>query len=72
MEENYMLILGEKNQIEAVKRTNDYTEKFGLRLSDQDIQELVIRRRECLSEQKRVEFGNGILEKLIFEFCDSD
>lgn len=72
MEENYMLIFGEKTQIEAVKRTNDYTEKFGLRLSDQDIQELVVRRRECLSEQMRVEFGNGILEKLIFAFCDSD
>ena len=32
---------------------------------------LVEKRLESLKEQRRVEFGEGILSKLIFTFCDS-
>ena len=37
-----------------------------------DIQKLMEERRECLAEQRRVEFGTGVLDKIIFAFCDSD
>ena len=65
-------VLSERSQADIIKRTNEYTNQFGLSLTDQDIAELLIRRRECLSEQQRVEFGTGILDKIIFAFCDSD
>lgn len=29
-------------------------------------------RKNALQEQKRIEFGEGILQKIIYEFCDSD
>lgn len=64
--------MSERSQADIIKRTNEYTNQFGLSLTDQDIAELLIRRRECLSEQQRVEFGTGILDKIIFAFCDSD
>lgn len=50
---------------------NDYTERFGLSLSDDDAELLVSQRKESLNQQHRVEFGEGILPRLIFSFCDS-
>lgn len=51
--------------------SNDYTCRFGLNLTEQDVEELMIARKECLTEHQRIEFGKGILEKLIYAFCDS-
>ena len=70
MNDDLMLILSEKNRVSAIKKTNEYTKRYGLCLTDQDIQELLVSRRECLAKQQRVEFGAGILDKIIFAFCD--
>lgn len=70
--ENVMQHLSEQNQMNLLRKTNAYAEQYGLSLADEDIRELIIRRRERLCEQQRVEFGGGILDKLIFAFCDSD
>lgn len=72
MDNCLMLLLSEQKQMDCIRETNEYTHQFGLHLTDGEIQELIMRRRECLSEQQRVEFGNGILEQIIFAFCDSD
>ena len=72
MDEEFMLMLSERSQAELVRKTNEYTNRFGLSLTDADIREVLVRRRECLSEQQRVEFGAGIVDKIIFAFCDSD
>lgn len=72
MDDSFFLKLSEQNQMNLIKTTNEYTNQFGLCLTDDDIQDLLIRRRECLSEQQRVEFGTGILDKIIFAFCDSN
>ena len=70
--DNFALsFLSEQRQIDVIKKTNDYTNQFGLCLSDDQIQGLMTCRRECLAEQQRVEFGQGILDKIIFAFCDS-
>lgn len=58
-------------QIQKVIRCNKYTEKFGVRLSEKDALMLLEARRNSLKEQERIEFGEGIIEKLIFAFCDS-
>ena len=48
-----------------------YTEKFGLVLSEEEAKLLVQERTDSLKRQRRVEFGEGILPKIIYEFCDS-
>ncbi|MDY3250229.1 MAG: DUF6323 family protein [Candidatus Choladocola sp.] len=68
---NWMMLLSEEHQVGRVMKTNQYTEQFGLRLSEREATELVRERIEVLQEQQRVEFRQGILEKLIFAFCDS-
>lgn len=72
MDDRFMLLMSEQNQMNLIKKTNEYTNRFGLCLTDDDIQELMVSRRECLCEQQRIEFGQGILEKIVFAFCDSD
>ena len=70
-EKNWLQQLSEKNEITAVLNTNQYTERFGLVLSEEEAKLLVQERFESLKEQQRVEFGKGILDKLIYTFCDS-
>ena len=59
------------NQMQKIMEMNHKTEAFGLVLTEEDAQILMERRMESLKEQQRVEFGEGILPKLIFTFCDS-
>lgn len=70
--DDLMYAFFEKKQVEAIKKTNEYVEKFGLCLTDQEVQMLIVNRKESLMEQQRVEFGEGIVEKLIYAFCDSN
>ena len=70
-EKNWLQLMSEQNQLENVMETNRFTQKFGLSLSDEEAEILVADRRDSLQEQRRVEFGEGILPKLIFAFCDS-
>lgn len=72
MDEDLYLMLLEKQQIKSVLETNQYTNQFGLTLSEEDTKLLVKERNNTLKEQQRVEFGEGILNRLIFAFCDSD
>ncbi len=51
--------------------TNQYTEKFGLVLDEKDAQLLAEERAAALKKEQRVEFGEGILPKIIYTFCDS-
>lgn len=59
------------NQIQEVLKTNSFTGKYGLELSEEEAELVVKERWNSLKEQQRIEFGEGILPKLIFEFCDS-
>ncbi len=68
--EDYLLVLSQNGKQEVL-RSNEHTGQFGLSLSEQDVEELMLVRRECLQEHQRVEFGKGVLEKLIYAFCDS-
>lgn len=45
--------------------------RSGLALSDAEMEELAATREKALSDAGRVEFGGGILPKLIRTFCDS-
>ncbi len=72
MEKDWMILLQQQNQLEKVMRTNQKTERFHLSLTEQDAKVILEERKNSLSEQKRIEFGEGIATKIIYEFCDSD
>lgn len=50
---------------------NAATIEYGLVLSKEEIEMLLQERKNELKRQQRVEFGEGILPKLIMEFCNS-
>lgn len=72
MSKNWMILLQEQNQLSKVIKTNESTEQFGLFLTEQDARLILEERKNSLVEQKRIEFGEGIATKIIYEFCDSD
>lgn len=72
MEENWIILLQQKNQLGKVIETNQAAQKYGLVLSQQDAELILEEKNNALREQKRVEFGEGITPKIIYEFCDSD
>lgn len=73
MDNSYLEIVNQRKQIEIanIKKCNEYTNKYGLILSENQISNLLERRKETLKETGRIEFREGIIDKLIKEFCDS-
>lgn len=71
MNQNWMILL-QQNQLGRVMETNRITEKYGLTLSEEDAKLIMAERSNVLREQRRAEFGEGIIVKIISEFCDSD
>lgn len=73
--ENHILqlMLQEKSRQELAQviSMNEQTGRFGLELSEADAKLLVECRNKSLEKHQRIEFKEGILEKLIFAFCDS-
>ncbi|HWR19745.1 MAG TPA: DUF6323 family protein [Clostridia bacterium] len=58
-------------QEQRLRNCNLLSIKYNLRLTERDIQALTNARFSSLKETGRVEFGEGVLEKLIYAFCDS-
>ncbi len=74
MYSDFMLIttnLQNKLAVSEIIKCNEYTARFGLVLSQDEAQQLVETRTEALNRNGRVEFGGGIIDILIKEFCDS-
>jgi hypothetical protein len=71
LSKDWMILLQEKNQLNQVIKTNESTERFGLSLTEQDAKLILEEQKNSLAEQKRIEFGEGIVTKIIYEFCDS-
>ena len=72
MDKDWMVLLKGQNQLSNVIKTNETTEQFGLSLTEQDAKLILAERKNALAEQKRIEFGEGIATKIIYEFCDSE
>ena len=66
-----IVLLSEKKQLALLANTNEHTAKFGLSLSEENMHLLVEQRRNTLAATQRIEFGPGVLDKLILAFCDS-
>ncbi len=74
MRERWMemiLLAGQKQELQKVLSCNEKSSKFGLTLTEQEAGMLMQSRKDALKEQRRVEFGEGILPELIETFCDS-
>ncbi|MGG7142385.1 DUF6323 family protein [Clostridium nigeriense] len=74
MSENFSLTIQnmKKKQLAMeIKKCNEMTMKYGVTLSDTQIESLINKRFESLKNTGRVEFGDGILKELIEAFCDS-
>lgn len=74
MSENFALTIQnmKKKQLAMeIKKCNEITMKYGVTLSDIQIENLINKRFESLKSTGRVEFGDGILKELIEAFCDS-
>lgn len=70
-EQNWMELLNRQTWLKQVKATNQYTEKFGLALSEKDAELLLVEKNNTLKAERRVEFGQSILPQIIYAFCDS-
>ena len=70
-ETNWFELLSDRNQVQQLMEMNQKTQHFGLALTEEEAKLIVENKKESLKEQKRVEFGETILVKLIDIFCDS-
>lgn len=68
---NISSALIQRHAVAEILSCNEFTAKFGLILSRLDAIELVETRTKTLKSTGRVEFGGGVIEKLIREFCTS-
>ena len=59
------------NTLKELETCNHMSEHFGLILSTDQMLRLAKNRFRALENTGRVEFGEGILKKLIYQFCDS-
>lgn len=57
--------------ITDIQQINEETLQYGLKLSEKDIRAVIAHRTEALKGTGRVEFGTGIISKVISAFCDS-
>lgn len=73
MDPMFELVVAEqqKKELERVLECNKKTERYGLILTQDEARNLMVSRKESLTESQRVEFGGGVLPKIIDAFCDS-
>ena len=63
--------LRQQKNAAALERYNCWSEPFGLVLSEDSFERLLRHRTEVLKQYGRIEFGEGVIGKLIAAFCDS-
>lgn len=67
-----LIVLKQQNlALAKILDSNIRSEKFGLTLSAQEANELMLHRKSSLTDSQRIEFGDGVLPKIIDSFCDS-
>lgn len=70
-QKSWLDLMTKQAQVTQVLAANVYTEKYGLVLSAEDAELLAQQRVYVLKRERRIEFGQGILPKIIYAFCDS-
>ncbi|NLG04859.1 MAG: hypothetical protein GX567_13665 [Clostridia bacterium] len=68
---NWMELVNKEAQLRVVQDANQYSEKFGLSLTKEDAELIIAEKNRTLKAEKRVEFGETIIPKISYTFCDS-
>lgn len=63
--------MAERPVADKILLCNETTRKYGLTLTEQQALALAQTRTTALKDTKRLEFGGGIVDKLIMALCDS-
>ena len=61
----------QKQAVNKIIKCNDLTMRYGLVLKEKQAIELVETRSVALKENGRIEFSGGVIDKIIYGFCDS-
>lgn len=65
---SFMLEKQAENEILAC---NEFTREYGLSLNSSQVMRLIETQSSALKNTGRIEFGNGVVHKLIVNFCNS-
>lgn len=66
-----LLNVQKEEAIAKLEECNAYSSRYGMSLSNEEMKLLVQERYEALQKYGRMEFGSGVMEKIIVAFCDS-
>lgn len=61
----------QRQAVNEIMKCNTFTGNYGLVLTAAQAQELVETRSHALSKNGRIEFGGGVIDRIIHAFCDS-
>ena len=67
----WMELISKQTKFTGLMETNQYSEEYGLTLSEEDAKVLLAETGHTLQEERRVEFGPGVMPQIICAFCDS-
>ena len=74
MSEDFNLILTNKNtnmEISKIRECSIFLSKYGLCLSEDELEQIIEKRSEALRRSGRIELEGWIVDKMIKAFCDS-
>lgn len=60
-----------KQVFNELLQCNEFTSEYGLKLSEEDVKEIINTRNIALQKSGRIEFNGQIINKIITAFCDS-
>ena len=66
-----MFMMKQEKKLEILVQTNKTAGRYGLVLSSQDALMIADAEKNTLKEHRRIELGEGIAPRIIYEFCDS-
>lgn len=61
----------ERQVANEIIQCNEVTEKYGLKLSEKDVKEILDTRKIALQKNGRIEFNGQVINKIVIAFCDS-
>ena len=67
----WMELISKQTKFTGLMETNQYSKEYGLTLSEEDAKVLLAETGHTLQEERRVEFGPGVMPQIICAFCDS-
>ena len=63
--------LSDKKVVNEILECNETTSEYGLKLSENDVKEIINTRNTALQKANRIEFNGQIITKIIESFCNS-